>query len=146
MSENEARTAGAQGGLDEVGEQLGTAGEELGTAAQQARRASAALLGSGRIGPGDAARSAAEAIDQAGAGALGAARGMGRALDAARARPWAVVAVGGALGAGVGGLLGQTIVRRRRAREPRPQWGEALERIWATATEPAGTGGEEARR
>jgi hypothetical protein len=145
MSEHEARAADAGGGLDEVGEELGTAGRELGTTAQQIRRASAGLLESGRVGPGEAAAGAAEAIDRAGAAAAGAAQGINRALGAARARPWAVVAAGGALGAGVGAVLGRLVVGRRRARQ-RPQWGEALEHIWKTATDEAPRGGEEAGR
>jgi ElaB/YqjD/DUF883 family membrane-anchored ribosome-binding protein len=127
MSEHDARTPGADGGLEQVG-------EELGTTAQQVRRAAAALSGSGRIGPGDAARGAAQAIDRAGAATAGAARVIRRAREAARARPWATVAAG--VGVGLGGLLGQVVVRRRRAaRQSQPGWGEALERIWITATE-----------
>jgi ElaB/YqjD/DUF883 family membrane-anchored ribosome-binding protein len=138
MSEDDGRAARADGGLADVG-------EELGTAAQQVRRTAAALLESGRTGPGDAARGAAETIDRVAAATAGAARSIRRAGEAARARPWMVVAVGGALGAGVGGLLGTSLVRRRRERQPRPRWGEALERIWTTANEPAG-GGREAGR
>jgi len=145
MSEDEAGAPGAASGLDEVGEELGTAGRELGTTAQQIRRASAGLLESGRIGPGEAAAGAAEAIDRAGAAAAGAAQGINRALGAARARPWAVVAAGGALGAGVGGVLSQIVMHRRRARQ-RPQWGEALEHIWRTAKDEPPEGGEEVRR
>src|SRR5438105_2473255 len=139
MSENDGRMAGGDDGLAEVG-------EELGTTAQQIRRAAAALLESGRIGPGDAARSAAEAIDRAGAAAAGAARSLRRVREAARTRPWAVLAAGAALGAGLGAILGQLLVRRGRARQPQPRWGEALETIWSTATEPAGGGEDGAGR
>lgn len=144
MSDHEARAADAGSGLDEVGEELGTAGRELGTTAQQIRRASARLLESGRVGPGEAAAGAAEAIDRAGAAAAGAAQGINRALGAARARPWTVVAAGGALGAGVGGVLSQVVARRRRARQ-RPQWGEALEHIWRTAKDEVPEDREEVR-
>ncbi|MDX6644453.1 MAG: hypothetical protein QOK40_180 [Miltoncostaeaceae bacterium] len=140
MGQDDAtRTQNANGQVEDGA--LAEVGEGLATTAQQVRRTAAALSRSGRVGPGDAARGAAEAIDRAGAAAAGAARGIRRAGEAVRARRWAVVAVGGALGAGVAGLLGRALARRRRAGQPQLEWGEALERIWSTASGPGGSAG-----
>jgi hypothetical protein len=144
MAEDEAARLAAANGDDGA---LAQAGEELGTTAQQVRRAAAALSASGRVGPGDAARGAAGAIERAGEAATSAAQTLRRLGETASRRPVAVVAAGLALGAGAGGLIGRSIARRRRLHQPEAGYAEAFEAIWTTASEAAGSrGGGEAGR
>jgi hypothetical protein len=144
MPEDEAARLAAANGGDGA---LAQAGEELGTTAQQVRRAAAALSASGRVAAGDAARGAATAIERAGEAAAGTGRKLRRLGEAASRRPLAVVAGGLALGAGAGGLIGRSMARRRRLREPDATYAEAFEAIWTTASEAAGSrGGREGGR
>jgi hypothetical protein len=56
------------------------------------------------------------------------------------------MAAGLALGAGAGGLIGRSLTRRRRLREPEATYAEAFGVIWKTAKAAGSRGGGEAGR